>query len=123
MGNPGSLLPHLQDLAQCVNEVKRDNETLRQITNFQLSIENLVRGWDREGRGVAMWEGCLVFSLVAPCQPRCLLPRTSLWLTTAAPRSMGSSRSPPWSGAPRWTGGWGLGGGRPRFLDKQVGGA
>lgn len=33
-----------QDLAQCVNEVKRDNETLRQITNFQLSIENLVRG-------------------------------------------------------------------------------
>lgn len=27
-----------------MNEVKRDNETLRQITNFQLSIENLVRG-------------------------------------------------------------------------------
>lgn len=51
MGNPGSPLPHLQDLAQCVNEVKRDNETLRQITNFQLSIENLVRGCGRESRG------------------------------------------------------------------------
>ena len=45
-------MPHPQDLAQCVNEVKRDNETLRQITNFQLSIENLVRGW--AGRA-GMW--------------------------------------------------------------------
>lgn len=43
---------HLQDLAQCVNEVKRDNETLRQITNFQLSIENLVRGGARWAKGV-----------------------------------------------------------------------
>ncbi|KAM5238940.1 proto-oncogene vav isoform 5-T5 [Ctenodactylus gundi] len=34
-------LDAMRDLAQCVNEVKRDNETLRQITNFQLSIENL----------------------------------------------------------------------------------
>lgn len=34
-----------------MNEVKRDNETLRQITNFQLSIENLVRGWGWEGQG------------------------------------------------------------------------
>lgn len=33
----------LQDLAQCVNEVKRDNEIIRQITTFQLSIENMVR--------------------------------------------------------------------------------
>lgn len=32
-----------QDLAQCVNEVKRDNEIIKQITTFQLSIENLVR--------------------------------------------------------------------------------
>uniref|UniRef100_A0A8C0CIZ8 Vav guanine nucleotide exchange factor 3 n=1 Tax=Balaenoptera musculus TaxID=9771 RepID=A0A8C0CIZ8_BALMU len=31
----------LQDLAQYVNEVKRDNETLREIKQFQLSIENL----------------------------------------------------------------------------------
>ena len=34
-----------------MNEVKRDNETLRQITNFQLSIENLVRGRSGDGRG------------------------------------------------------------------------
>lgn len=32
-----------QDLAQSVNEVKRDNEIIRQITTFQLSIENMVR--------------------------------------------------------------------------------
>lgn len=38
-------------MAQCVNEVKRDNETLRQITNFQLSIENLVSG----PRGPGAW--------------------------------------------------------------------
>ena len=31
-----------QDLAQCVNEVKRDNEIIRQITTFQLSIESMV---------------------------------------------------------------------------------
>ncbi|XP_030052729.1 proto-oncogene vav isoform X2 [Microcaecilia unicolor] len=34
-------LDAMKDLAQCVNEVKRDNETLKQITHFQLSIENL----------------------------------------------------------------------------------
>uniref|UniRef100_V9KF60 Proto-oncogene vav n=1 Tax=Callorhinchus milii TaxID=7868 RepID=V9KF60_CALMI len=34
-------LDSMKDLAQCVNEVKRDSETLRQITSFQLSIENL----------------------------------------------------------------------------------
>src|SRR4029434_3129489 len=33
----------IQDLAQCVNEVKRDNEIMKQITSFQLSIENMVR--------------------------------------------------------------------------------
>lgn len=32
----------LQDLAQYVNEVKRDNETLREIDQYQKSIENLV---------------------------------------------------------------------------------
>ncbi|KAI4833342.1 hypothetical protein KUCAC02_016250 [Chaenocephalus aceratus] len=32
-------LAALRDLAQCVNEVKRDNEIIRQITTFQLSIE------------------------------------------------------------------------------------
>ena len=31
-----------QDLAQSVNEVKRDNDIIRQITTFQLSIDNMV---------------------------------------------------------------------------------
>ncbi|KAM6167397.1 proto-oncogene vav isoform 3-T3 [Erethizon dorsatum] len=43
-------LDAMRDLAQCVNEVKRDNETLRQITNFQLSIENLDRSLANYGR-------------------------------------------------------------------------
>ncbi|XP_026952023.1 guanine nucleotide exchange factor VAV3 isoform X4 [Sagmatias obliquidens] len=34
-------LDAMKDLAQYVNEVKRDNETLREIKQFQLSIENL----------------------------------------------------------------------------------
>lgn len=47
-----------------MNEVKRDNETLRQITNFQLSIENLVRGGPGRlgvrprGRGAALLLSC-----------------------------------------------------------------
>lgn len=42
----------LQDLAQSVNEVKRDNEIIRQITTFQLSIENMVRSrLERLSRG------------------------------------------------------------------------
>lgn len=64
----------------------------------------------------------MVSFLVAPCQIPCLLPRTSLWPTMAGPRSMGNSRSPPWSAAPRQTGGQGLDGGRPRFLGRSVGG-
>uniref|UniRef100_A0A8D2JSI3 Proto-oncogene vav n=1 Tax=Sciurus vulgaris TaxID=55149 RepID=A0A8D2JSI3_SCIVU len=43
-------LDAMRDLAQCVNEVKRDNETLRQITNFQLSIENLGQSLANYGR-------------------------------------------------------------------------
>ncbi|KAJ1160762.1 hypothetical protein NDU88_001255 [Pleurodeles waltl] len=43
-------LDAMRDLAQCVNEVKRDNETLRQITNFQLSIENLNESLAHYGR-------------------------------------------------------------------------
>lgn len=31
-----------QDLAMYINEVKRDNETLKKISEFQSSIENLV---------------------------------------------------------------------------------
>ncbi|XP_041440009.1 proto-oncogene vav isoform X1 [Xenopus laevis] len=43
-------LEAMRDLAQCVNEVKRDNETLKQITNFQLSIENLTDSLAQYGR-------------------------------------------------------------------------
>lgn len=32
----------LKDLAMYINEVKRDNETLKKISEFQSSIENLV---------------------------------------------------------------------------------
>jgi hypothetical protein len=32
----------LKDLAMYINEVKRDNETLKKISEFQNSIENLV---------------------------------------------------------------------------------
>lgn len=32
----------VQDLAMYINEVKRDNETLKKISEFQSSIENLV---------------------------------------------------------------------------------
>ncbi|MGH0129031.1 UNVERIFIED_CONTAM: hypothetical protein FKN15_013144 [Acipenser sinensis] len=38
------------DLAQYVNEVKRDNETLREIYQFQLSIENLNQSLRNYGR-------------------------------------------------------------------------
>ncbi|XP_060108033.1 proto-oncogene vav isoform X1 [Heteronotia binoei] len=43
-------LDDMRDLAQCVNEVKRDNEILKQITNFQLSIENLTQSLAHFGR-------------------------------------------------------------------------
>ncbi|XP_043829612.1 proto-oncogene vav isoform X1 [Dromiciops gliroides] len=43
-------LDAMRDLAQCVNEVKRDNETLKQITTFQLSIENLTKNLAHYGR-------------------------------------------------------------------------
>ena len=37
------MLPSIfQDLAMYINEVKRDNETLKKISEFQSSIENLV---------------------------------------------------------------------------------
>ncbi len=32
----------VKDLAMYINEVKRDNETLKKISEFQSSIENLV---------------------------------------------------------------------------------
>uniref|UniRef100_UPI00398E8B17 proto-oncogene vav-like n=1 Tax=Pristiophorus japonicus TaxID=55135 RepID=UPI00398E8B17 len=43
-------LDSMRDLAQCVNEVKRDSETLKQITSFQLSIENLNQSLASYGR-------------------------------------------------------------------------
>lgn len=60
------IVSHSQDLAQCVNEVKRDNETLRQITNFQLSIENLVRGGVGRAKGVDPWAGDACLNLTLP---------------------------------------------------------
>ncbi|KAJ8264176.1 hypothetical protein GJAV_G00146070 [Gymnothorax javanicus] len=54
--NPGerenlrTALDAMRDLAQCVNEVKRDNEILRQITTFQLSIENMTQSLALYGR-------------------------------------------------------------------------
>ncbi|XP_068606638.1 proto-oncogene vav-like [Brachionichthys hirsutus] len=43
-------LDAMRDLAQCVNEVKRDNEIIRQITAFQLSIENMTQSLALYGR-------------------------------------------------------------------------
>lgn len=43
-------LDAIRDLAQSVNEVKRDNEIIRQITTFQLSIENLSQSLALYGR-------------------------------------------------------------------------
>ncbi|XP_076839590.1 proto-oncogene vav isoform X2 [Brachyhypopomus gauderio] len=39
--NLRTALDAMRDLAQCVNEVKRDNEIIRQITAFQMCIENM----------------------------------------------------------------------------------
>lgn len=43
-------LDAMRDLAQCVNEVKRDNEVIKQITSFQMSIENLSQSLALFGR-------------------------------------------------------------------------
>ncbi|XP_069783458.1 proto-oncogene vav-like isoform X3 [Narcine bancroftii] len=43
-------LDSMRDLAQCVNEVKRDSETLKQITSFQCSIDNLNQSLANYGR-------------------------------------------------------------------------
>ncbi|KAG5854202.1 proto-oncogene vav-like isoform X1 [Anguilla anguilla] len=48
--NLRTALDAMRDLAQCVNEVKRDNEILRQITTFQLSIENMTQSLALYGR-------------------------------------------------------------------------
>uniref|UniRef100_UPI0037E7E384 proto-oncogene vav-like n=1 Tax=Semicossyphus pulcher TaxID=241346 RepID=UPI0037E7E384 len=48
--NLRTALDAMRDLAQCVNEVKRDNEIMRQITSFQLSIENMTQSLAMYGR-------------------------------------------------------------------------
>ncbi|XP_019717750.1 proto-oncogene vav isoform X3 [Hippocampus comes] len=48
--NLRTALDAMRDLAQCVNEVKRDNEILKQITTFQLSIENMSQSLALFGR-------------------------------------------------------------------------
>ncbi|KAK7929273.1 hypothetical protein WMY93_005668 [Mugilogobius chulae] len=48
--NLRTALDAMRDLAQCVNEVKRDNEIIKQITSFQLSIENLSESLALYGR-------------------------------------------------------------------------
>ncbi|XP_033986180.1 proto-oncogene vav-like isoform X2 [Trematomus bernacchii] len=48
--NLRTALDAMRDLAQCVNEVKRDNEIIRQITTFQLSIENMTQSLAFYGR-------------------------------------------------------------------------
>ncbi|XP_068445087.1 proto-oncogene vav-like isoform X2 [Clinocottus analis] len=48
--NLRTALDAMRDLAQCVNEVKRDNEIIRQITTFQLSIENMTQSLAIYGR-------------------------------------------------------------------------
>uniref|UniRef100_A0A7N6BS31 Osteoclast-stimulating factor 1 n=1 Tax=Anabas testudineus TaxID=64144 RepID=A0A7N6BS31_ANATE len=48
--NLRTALDAMRDLAQCVNEVKRDNEIIKQITTFQLSIENMTQSLAMYGR-------------------------------------------------------------------------
>ncbi|XP_030826541.1 proto-oncogene vav-like, partial [Camarhynchus parvulus] len=40
----------MRDLAQCVNEVKRDNETLKQLTSIQLCLHNMPQSLAQFGR-------------------------------------------------------------------------
>lgn len=132
VGGPGSPLPHPQDLAQCVNEVKRDNETMRQITNFQLSIENLVRGWGREGRGcghVGKVYGLLLGGALPDGTPAFHLGPVSSPLRPAQDRRRAQDHL---GGAALQDGqvggacrdlGRSLGRGGARLLDRQVGGA
>ncbi|KAM6940454.1 proto-oncogene vav [Xenentodon cancila] len=48
--NLRTALDAMRDLAQCVNEVKRDNEIIKQITTFQMSIEHLTQSLAFFGR-------------------------------------------------------------------------
>lgn len=72
----------VQDLAQYVNEVKRDNETLREIDQYQKSIENLV-----SGRFLLVK---LSTSALAPCLP--LLPQNQALSKYGRPKGDGEVR-------------------------------
>ncbi|KAJ3614148.1 hypothetical protein NHX12_017724 [Muraenolepis orangiensis] len=48
--NLRTALDAMRDLAQSVNEVKRDNDIIRQITTFQLSIDNMTQSLALYGR-------------------------------------------------------------------------
>ncbi|CAL8331013.1 unnamed protein product [Lota lota] len=48
--NLRTALDAMKDLAQSVNEVKRDNDIIRQITTFQLSIDNMTQSLALYGR-------------------------------------------------------------------------
>uniref|UniRef100_A0A8C5CLB9 Vav guanine nucleotide exchange factor 1 n=1 Tax=Gadus morhua TaxID=8049 RepID=A0A8C5CLB9_GADMO len=48
--NLRAALDAMKDLAQSVNEVKRDNDIIRQITTFQLSIDNMTQSLALFGR-------------------------------------------------------------------------
>lgn len=91
------LLCVLQDLAQSVNEVKRDNEIIRQITTFQLSIENMVRSRLQWGPCVCWWSSSPHPSTLHPS-------RLSRWRSSAGPRSTGSWRSAARRRSPNRTG-------------------
>uniref|UniRef100_A0A8C5I3H5 Guanine nucleotide exchange factor VAV3-like n=1 Tax=Gouania willdenowi TaxID=441366 RepID=A0A8C5I3H5_GOUWI len=62
-GNLKIALDAMKDLAQYVNEVKRDNETLREIDQYQRSIENLYQPLITYGRPKGDGEVRLVSSI------------------------------------------------------------
>lgn len=89
----------MQDLAQYVNEVKRDNETLREIDQYQKSIENLVSG-----------PFLLLVHLRAPSRRRCgsislfFFCRIRRSVTTGDPKATGRCGWPRWTNEPNRTG-------------------
>lgn len=82
-----------QDLAQYVNEVKRDIETLREIDQYQKSIENLVSPPSPVPRGDVLGSICLFFFC-----------RTRLSVSTGDPKVTGGCGWPRWTNEPNRTG-------------------
>lgn len=85
-----------QDLAQYVNEVKRDNETLREIDQYQKSIENLVSGCFSPSI-ISELHFCGSTSLFFFCRIR----RS---VTTGDPKATGRCGWPRWTNEPNRTG-------------------